>query len=478
MAISLLVWVLVASSAHSFVPTFRCRKPVVDVSAALSACDNENTPAKRPGVHEIGSHRSLYPALPAYANGAIMVDSIHTLVYREYGNPHGLPALFLHGGPGAGCFDNHARFFHPGQYRIILLDQRGAGASQPRAEWRRNNTLLHLVEDCEQLRHELGIERWTVVLGGSWGSTLGLAYAASHPFAMQFLLLRGICFMRRHEVDWIFSQSSPLNDLHPEEWRRFDAAYNNVNQTHNENRGICDSRRALHSHYDRLLGDDPLHRIDAARSWFTREFSVEALNKAELNPNASTLVGSSDGQWIYHDTERNCCEELAAEKVSNVLMEIRRFPEWHSSIQAEVSAPDPILREPALVSSHVNTSTTNATEAAGFVPAQAMLTCFYSVNSDYAMNGVPLLHRLSKSSLRDSVRCIGVHGGLDNICPVDTALDLKDHWPEMELRIPLGAGHSMYDAAITHELIQATDYIADQVKRDWPAPSAGEARVC
>ena len=151
--------------------------------------------------------RGLYPPSTAYINGTIAVDEIHTLYYELHGrggekerdpnNSKETPirnALFLHGGPGAGCFPNHARFFDPKKYRVVLFDQRGAGRSTPRGEIRQN-TLLDIIYDCERLRFHLGIPRWDVVLGGSWDATVAVAYAQEFPNSLCSVVLRGVCLM-------------------------------------------------------------------------------------------------------------------------------------------------------------------------------------------------------------------------------------------------------------------------------------------
>src|SRR5687768_4599309 len=143
---------------------------------------------------------TFYPAIAPYRQFFLTVDAPHVLHVEECGNPAGLSVLFLHGGPGAGCENYHRRFFDPARYRIVLFDQRGCGRSTPHAELSRNTT-PELVSDIERLRKHLGIERW-VVFGGSWGSTLALAYAEAHPERVLGLVLRGIFLCRDQDVDW------------------------------------------------------------------------------------------------------------------------------------------------------------------------------------------------------------------------------------------------------------------------------------
>src|SRR6185295_17700655 len=132
----------------------------------------------------------LFPLREPYRTGRLKVSKLHTLYYEEYGNPRGKPLVFLHGGPGAGCRPKHRRYFDPRRWRVVLFDQRGCGRSRPHAELRENTT-WDLVADIEKLREHLGIERWAV-FGGSWGSTLALAYAETHPSRCRALILRGI----------------------------------------------------------------------------------------------------------------------------------------------------------------------------------------------------------------------------------------------------------------------------------------------
>lgn len=161
--------------------------------------------------------RTLYPAIEPYRTGFLQVDSIYNIYFEESGNPNGTPVLFLHGGPGTGTDPNQRRFFNPDKYRIILLDQRGAGKSTPHAELK-DNTTWTLIEDIEKIRTILLIDSW-VVFGGSWGSTLSLAYAISHPERVRALVLRGIFLCREEELKW-FCQSG-AHRIFPDAWERF-----------------------------------------------------------------------------------------------------------------------------------------------------------------------------------------------------------------------------------------------------------------
>lgn len=160
--------------------------------------------------------RELYPPIEPLQTGRLKADEIHTLYWEVSGNPQGLPVLFLHGGPGAGTQALHRRFFDPKHWRIILFDQRGAGRSTPLGETR-NNTTAHLIADIEKLRETLDVKRWHV-FGGSWGSTLALAYAETYPERCLGLILRGICLLESHEVEWFLYG---LRQIFPEAWENF-----------------------------------------------------------------------------------------------------------------------------------------------------------------------------------------------------------------------------------------------------------------
>ena len=198
--------------------------------------------------------REFYPEIEPYDSYRLAVDDIHELYVEECGNPEGLPVIFLHGGPGAGLSTYHRRFFDPARSRIVLFDQRGAGKSTPHAELR-NNTTWHLVADIEAIRTHLGIDRW-VVFGGSWGSTLALAYAQKHPQRVLGLVLRGIFLGRPAELRWFNELDGGASQIFPERWSRFLA---NIPQ---EERG-----HMVEAYWRRLDSDDPSVRLAAAHAW-------------------------------------------------------------------------------------------------------------------------------------------------------------------------------------------------------------------
>jgi proline iminopeptidase len=197
--------------------------------------------------------RQLYPEITPYATHRLPVDATHTLYVEECGNPNGLPVVFLHGGPGAGLAEYHRRFFDPARYRIVLFDQRGAGQSTPFAELT-DNTTWHLVADIETIREQLGIERW-VVFGGSWGSTLALAYAQKYPEHVLGLVLRGIFLCRPEEIRWFYEEGGASWIL-PEKWQRYAAAIPEAERGH-----------MLEAYWRRLTSDDENIRLAAAQAW-------------------------------------------------------------------------------------------------------------------------------------------------------------------------------------------------------------------
>ena len=203
----------------------------------------------------------LFPPLEPARSGMLQVDALHALYWEECGRHDGIPVVFLHGGPGSGSSPKHRRFFDPQAYRIIVYDQRGAGRSRPLGELRDNST-AHLVADLEALRRHMGVERW-LVFGGSWGSTLALAYAQAHPQCCLGLVLRGIFLCRDSEIDWFLRG---MRNIHPEAWDRF-AAHLPLQE-----RGDL-----LHAYYRRLIDPDPSVHMAAARAWSRYEGACSTL---------------------------------------------------------------------------------------------------------------------------------------------------------------------------------------------------------
>ena len=237
--------------------------------------------------------RTLYPQTEYYARHSLTVAEPHILHVEEYGHPAGVPVVFLHGGPGAGCEPWHTGFFDPSRYRVVLLDQRGAGRSTPHASLQ-DNTTANLVADLETLRDYLGIDAW-VVFGGSWGSTLGLAYAEAHPERVLGLILRGIFLCRTQEIDWFYRRGA--SRLFPDYWQDFVAA-------------IPEAERddLVKAYYQRLAGDNELARMAAAKAWSLWEgrtatlLSNPAVEEHFANPYVALALARIECHYFVHDS--------------------------------------------------------------------------------------------------------------------------------------------------------------------------------
>ena len=315
--------------------------------------------------------RELYPEIEPYRSERFPVGDRHTLHLEECGNADGLPVVFLHGGPGAGLSAYHRRFFDPARWRIVLFDQRGAGQSTPFADLE-DNTTWHLVEDIEKIRAHLGIERW-LVFGGSWGSTLALAYAEAHPDRVTALVLRGIFLAREEELRWFNEMDGGARCIFPERWARFRDF-------------IPEAERGnmIEAYWRRLDGNDEAVQLAAARAWSAYEGG------------STTLVHDPDAAGD--------------------------FDEPHKAVSL------------------------------------ARLEAHYFRNGMFLEPG-QLLRDI------DRIRHIPgviVHGRYDIICPVKTAFELHQAWPETEFHIVL-AGHSASDPAIVDRLVEATDRFADRL---------------
>ena len=208
--------------------------------------------------------RTLFPPIQPYDSEYLDVGAGHTLYLEQCGNPDGLPVVFLHGGPGAGCETLHRRFFDPEVYRVVLFDQRGCGKSTPHAELT-GNTTWDLVADIEVIRRKLGIARWAV-FGGSWGSTLALAYAQTHSEQVLGLILRGIFLGRERDVYWFYQDGA--SRLFPDAWAEFLEP-------------IPEAERSdlVQAYYQRLTGADELERLRVAKVWSTWEGNTLSINR-------------------------------------------------------------------------------------------------------------------------------------------------------------------------------------------------------
>lgn len=211
--------------------------------------------------------RSPYPEVEPHQSGLLDVGDGQRIHWEVSGNPHGKPVVFLHGGPGGGTTADHRRFFDPAAYRIVLFDQRGCGRSTPHVADGADlavNTTAHLVADIESLRTHLGVQRWQV-FGGSWGSTLALAYAQAHPHRVTEMVLRGIFLLRRSEIDWYYNGGASA--LYPDLWEQFVAAV-----------PVSERDGDLVEAYHRLLhSDDPEVALAAAVAWSSWEGATSTL---------------------------------------------------------------------------------------------------------------------------------------------------------------------------------------------------------
>ena len=232
----------------------------------------------------------LYPECTPDASGMLALDRRHTMYWETCGSPSGVPILFLHGGPGGGSLPHHRRFYDPAHWRIVLYDQRGSGRSTPTAEIT-DNTTAHLVDDIESLRRHLGIERW-VLFGGSWGSTLALAYAQAHPDRVLGLILRGIFLATREEIRWFMHG---MRHFFPEAWRDFAHI-------------LPPAERAdlLASYYRRLADPDPAVHLPAARAWDRYESACSTLlprqDIGRTDDDAASLaIARIEAHYFVHD---------------------------------------------------------------------------------------------------------------------------------------------------------------------------------
>jgi len=256
--------------------------------------------------------RPLYDPIEPFDTGRLKVSPVHELYYEQCGNPNGKPVVFLHGGPGGGLIPDYRRYFDPQLYRIVLFDQRGSGDSTPNASLE-DNTTWHLVADIESLREHFGIERWQV-FGGSWGSTLALAYAQKHPAQVTELVLRGIFLCRRREIDWFYQEGASW--IFPDVWEEFLKV---IPQAEREN--------MVGAYYRRLVGSDKQERLAAASAWSIWEGST---SKLFLDHNAAEKYGDPRFALAFARIECHYFMNKAFFEADNYLIEhvdaIRHIP--------------------------------------------------------------------------------------------------------------------------------------------------------
>jgi len=256
---------------------------------------------------------TLYPPIKPYVTHHINVDEVHSLYIEEAGNPLGLPVVFLHGGPGAGCAPFHRQFFDPEVYRIVLFDQRGCGKSTPHA-CLEGNTSWDLVSDIERIREHLQIERWAV-FGGSWGSTLGLLYAQAHPQRVSGLILRGIFLARESDVRWFYQQGT--SRLFPDYWEKFIEP-------------IAEDERddMIAAYYRQLTGEDEMQKMRAARAWSSWEGMTATLktDNSLIKSFSASFTALSIARIECHYFMHQCW--LRPNQIIEDIEKIRHIPAW------------------------------------------------------------------------------------------------------------------------------------------------------
>ncbi|MGI8494006.1 MAG: prolyl aminopeptidase [Pyrinomonadaceae bacterium] len=314
--------------------------------------------------------KTLYPEIEPFDSGHLQVSDIHSIYYERCGNPEGIPVVFLHGGPGGGLIPMYRRFFDPKAFHIILFDQRGSGKSTPHADLRENTT-WDLISDIETLREKFGIEKW-YVFGGSWGSTLSLAYAETHPDRVSGLILRGIFLTRQQELRWFYQYGA--SEIFPEYWERF---RDEIPETE---RG--DFMKAYHK---RLTSDDEKIRLSAARAWSVWEGST-----SKLFP---------DKDLMQH---------------------------WEGEQEAL---------------------------------SLARIECHYFMNNSFFDSENYLLENIDKIR---HIPTVIVQGRYDVVCPMTSAWDLHNAFPEAELIVVPDSGHSVSEKGTAAALVDAMDKIRDK----------------
>ena len=307
---------------------------------------------------------NLYPKIKPYDSGFLNIDQ-HQVYFEQCGNPNGKPALFLHGGPGGGGSEEVRRFFNPDLYRIIIFDQRGCGRSKPHG-CLENNTTWHLVSDIENLREKLGIENW-LVFGGSWGSTLSLAYAQAHPKSVSELVLRGIFLLRKEELHWFYQDGA--SRIFPEAWSGF---LDIIDENKRNN--------LMSSYHEIFKSDDKEKRLKAAIAWSKWEAATSSLA-------------------------------------------------YKPSLVEEFSNPE-------------------------FALAFALIENHYFVNKGWFKTENQIIENID---IIRSIPAVIVQGRYDVVCPMKTAWELSEAWPEAELIVAPASGHTAFEKEITHALISATD---------------------
>ena len=309
--------------------------------------------------------RDLYPAADVNDSGMLQTNSVHQVYWESCGNPHGKPVVFVHGGPGGGTSPETRRFFNPQQYHIIQFDQRGCGKSTPHANLE-DNTTWDLIADMEAIRELLGIAQWQV-FGGSWGSTLALAYAQTHPKRVTELVLRGIFLLRQQELQWFYQEGA--SRIFPDAW-----------QPYLEHIPVDERHDLMAAYQRRLLSNDEQVRLAAAERWSVWEGST-----CHLYPDLKHIEETADPEFA-----------LAFARIEN----------------------------------------------------------HYFMNHGFFEHEHQLLDNVN--TIRH-IPTVIIQGRYDVVCPMQTAHDLHQAFPEAKLIVVPDAGHSAFEPAIASELVKATD---------------------
>lgn len=308
---------------------------------------------------------TLYPHCNPFDTGFMSQDG-HEIYYEQCGNPNGKPAVFLHGGPGGGGSQSVRRFFDPDVYLIVIFDQRGCGRSKPHG-CLENNTTWDLVSDIENLKNILGIDQW-LVFGGSWGSTLALAYAQSYPNSVTEMVLRGIFMLRQKELDWFYQEGA--SNIYPEAWQHF-------------LKPIAEDKRddLMSAYYEIFQNSNNKRKLEAAIAWSKWEGSTSSLA-------------------------------------------------YRPDMADSFSEPE-------------------------FALAFALIENHYFINKGFLDHENQLIE--TNIDIIRSIPAVIVQGRYDMVCPMSTAWELSQNWPEAQLIVAPSSGHTAFELEITHELIKATD---------------------
>lgn len=309
----------------------------------------------------------LYPEIRPYQTEMLAVGDGHELYLEQCGNPEGIPVLFVHGGPGAGCSKQDRSFFDAGRYRIILFDQRGAGRSMPHASLQANTT-PHLIADMEAIRKHLGIEQW-LLFGGSWGSTLSLLYAQAHPECVLGMILRGIFLCRQRDIDWFYQEGASL--VFPDYWEDY------LQPIPKQEQG-----QLLNAFYQRLTGDNELAKMACAKAWSIWEGHCATLRpnpdvvEVFADPHMALALARIEAHYFYHHSfieENQILNQVdRLEGIPGIIVHGRYdmvctldnaqqlHQRWHDSVLHIVRDAGHASREPGIVDALVRATRTMA----------------------------------------------------------------------------------------------------------------------